>query len=271
MPAPAISIVMPFYNAAPFLAEAVKSMLNQTFSDFEFIIINDGSTDGSEKIIQSFSDKRIKYILNPENMGLVYSLNKGLEAAEGALIARMDGDDISLPDRLKRQYEYLRMHPDADLVASQVQLINENGQHTGFWKEDRENSSPELIREYLAINNCIAHPTILAKAGIIKKLGYRAAQGQAEDYDLWLRWISAGKTIHKVNEVLLQHRILPNSFTRKRQKNVFYKLAATKIRFATHELGQLHVNLFVVRTFMFAISDTIKGTGKFIKQIFIKK
>ena len=271
MPAPAISIIMPFYNAAPFLAEAVKSMLEQTFSNYEFIIINDGSTDESEKIIQSFSDKRIKYILNPENKGLVYSLNIGLESAQGLLIARMDGDDISLPDRLERQFEYLRMHPDADLVATQVQLINENGQHTGFWKEDRENNSPELIREFLAINNCIAHPTILAKADIIKKLGYRASQGQAEDYDLWLRWISAGKTIHKLNEVLVKHRILPNSFTRNRQKNVFYKLATTKFRFTAHELGQLHLNLFVIRTFMFGMTDLIKGTGKFIKQILNKK
>lgn len=267
MSAPAISIVMPFYNAAPYLAEAVKSILDQTFSNFEFIVINDGSTDGSDKIIQSFADKRIKYILNPENKGLVYSLNKGLDAAEGSLIARMDADDISMPDRLERQFEYLRMHPEADLVATQVQLINEKGQPTGFWKEDRENSSPELIKEFLAVNNCIAHPTILAKADVIQKLRYREAQGQAEDYDLWLRWISAGKTIHKVDTVLLQHRILPNSFTRNRQKNIFYKLAATKFRFAATEIRAKRINLFVIRTFMFAITDTIKGTGKYVKQI----
>jgi glycosyltransferase involved in cell wall biosynthesis len=267
MPAPVISIVMPFYNAAPYLAEAVKSILDQTFSNFEFIIINDGSTDGSEKIIQSFSDKRIKYIVNPENRGLVYSLNKGLDAAEGSLIARMDGDDISMPERLERQFEYLRMHPEADLVASQVQLINEKGQLTGFWKEDRDNNSPELIKEFLSVNNCIAHPTILAKADVIQRLRYREVQGQAEDYDLWLRWVSAGKTIHKIEKVLLQHRILPNSFTRSRQKNVFFKLADTKFRFTGHEVRELRFNLFVFRTFIFAVSDLIKGTGKFFKQI----
>jgi glycosyltransferase involved in cell wall biosynthesis len=271
MSAPAISIVMPFYNAAPFLAEAVHSILDQTFKDFECIIINDGSTDESDKIIQTFSDQRIKYLLNEENMGLVFSLNKGLEASTGLLIARMDGDDISLPDRLLKQFEYLRMHPHADLVATQVQLINEKGHHTGFWKDDREHTSPEQIREFLAFNNCIAHPTILAKADIIKKLGYRASQGQAEDYDLWLRWISAGNTIHKINEVLVKHRILAHSFTRTRQKNVFYKLAGTKIRFAANEFGQMHINLFVIRTFMFAMTDIIKGTGKFIKQILNKK
>lgn len=267
MSAPAISILMPFYNAAPYLEEAVKSILDQTFSNFEFIIINDGSTDGSEKIIQAFSDSRIKYIANPENRGLVFSLNKGLDAAEGTLIARMDGDDISMPDRLERQFEYLRMHPDADLVASQVQLINEKGQPTGFWKEDRENNSPELIKEFLSVNNCIAHPTILAKAEMMQKLRYREVQGQAEDYDLWLRWVSTGKTIHKVDKILLQHRILPNSFTRSRQKNIFFKLAATKFRFTMNELRELRFNPFVIRTFLFALSDTIKGIGKFFKQI----
>lgn len=267
MSAPAISIVMPFYNAAPYLAEAVKSILDQTFSHFEFIIINDGSTDGSEKIIQSFSDNRIKYIQNDKNRGIVYSLNKGLDAAAGSLIARMDGDDISLPDRLERQFEYLRMHPEADMVATQVQLINEKGHPTGFWKEDRENNSPEFIKEFLAINNCIAHPTILAKADIIQKLRYRESQRRAEDYDLWLRWVSSGYTIHKIDSVLLKYRILPNSLIRTRKKNVFYFLAAIKFRFVAKEIRELNFNLFVSRTLMFAITDTIKGTGKYIKQI----
>ena len=101
---------MPFYNAAPYLEEAVQSMLDQTFSDFELILINDGSTDNSEQVIQVFKDPRIKYILNKENQGLVYSLNKGLDESQGDFIARMDGDDISLPDRLQKQLHYLRKH-----------------------------------------------------------------------------------------------------------------------------------------------------------------
>jgi glycosyltransferase involved in cell wall biosynthesis len=271
MPAPVISIVMPFFNAAPYLAEAVQSMLDQTFRDFELILINDGSTDESDKIIQTFHDQRIKYICNKGNMGLVYSLNKGLDAAQGVFIARMDGDDISMPDRLQKQWQYLNAHPEADLVATTVLLINENGQPAGFWKEDRDNIEPDHICEFLPINNCIAHPTIIAKAEIIKSFRYREAQGQAEDYDLWLRWAASGKTIHKLNEVLVKHRILPYSFTRKRQKNVFNKLAGTKFRFTGHELSQGHLNLFIIRTAMFACTDLIKGAGKFIKKNIGKK
>jgi glycosyltransferase involved in cell wall biosynthesis len=262
---------MPFYNAAPYLAEAVKSMLDQTFRDFELILINDGSTDNSEQLIQRFNDPRIIYILHKENKGLVCSLNKGLDEAKGEFIARMDGDDISLPDRLQKQLDYLKSHPETDLLASTVQLINEKGQHTGFWKEDRDNTSPSHIYEFLPVNNCIAHPSILARADIIKSLRYREAQGQAEDYDLWLRWISAGKTIHKLDEMLVKHRILPYSFTRKRQKNIFYKLAGTKFRFAAHEIRKGHFNTFIIRTLMFACTDLVKGTGKFTKQTLRKK
>jgi glycosyltransferase involved in cell wall biosynthesis len=201
----------------------------------------------------------------------VYSLNKGLIESRGDFIARMDGDDISLPDRLQKQLYYLKTHPEADLLATTVQLINEKGQHTGFWKEDRDNTSPAHIYEFLPLNNCIAHPSILARADIIKNLRYREAQAQAEDYDLWLRWIASGKTIHKLNEVLVKHRILPSSFTRKRQKNVFYKLAVTKFRFAAQEISQGHINPFIIRTLMFACTDLVKGTGKFVKQTIIRK
>ena len=262
---------MPFYNAAPYLAEAIRSILDQTFTDFEFILINDGSTDESESVVKSFNDSRINYFSNDENKGLVYSLNKGLSAAQGAFIARMDGDDISLPDRLEKQFNYLKMHPEADLIATKVQLINEKGQHTGFWKEDRDNTSEDQIKEFLPVNNCIAHPSILARAEIIRTLKYRETQGEAEDYDLWLRWLATGKTIHKLDEVLVKHRILPHSFTRQRQKNIFYKLARTKFRFASHEISQGNFNLFVVRATIFACTDLMKGTGKYIKKNLMKK
>jgi glycosyltransferase involved in cell wall biosynthesis len=271
MPAPVISIVMPFYNAAPYLAEAVQSMLDQTFSDFELILINDGSTDNSEQVIRGFNDPRIKYIRNEGNKGLVYSLNKGLDEARGVFIARMDGDDISLPERLQKQVQYLKAHPEADLLATTVQLINEKGQHTGYWKEDRDNINPAHIYEFLPVNNCIAHPSVLARAEKIKSLRYREAQGQAEDYDLWLRWIAAGKTIHKLNEELVKHRILPSSFTRKRQKNVFYKMARTKFRFVAYEISHGHLSPFIIRTLIFASTDLVKGTAKFIKQTIEKK
>ncbi len=100
MSSPAVSIVIPIYNAAPFLADAIQSILNQTFKDFECIIINDGSTDDSDRILRGFMDKRIRYLQNDGNRGIVYTLNRGIDEAVGTYIARMDGDDISVNDRL---------------------------------------------------------------------------------------------------------------------------------------------------------------------------
>lgn len=267
MPSPSISIVIPFYNPGIFLREAIDSMLSQSFADFECILLNDGSTDDSESLILSYQDERIRYLKNDRNRGLVFTLNRGLDEARAPLIARMDADDVSLSDRLQVQYDYLKAHPEADLVAAVVELIDAQGKPLGFWKEDHDHASPASIQAYLASNNCIAHPSILARADKLRKLRYREDQGDAEDYDLWLRWISAGYSIHKVDQVLLQHRILPGSFTRMRQQNVFYKLAATKWRFITHEIGHRRFNDFLFMTALMAVGDLAMGTGKAIKKL----
>ncbi len=271
MSIPVISVVLPFFNASPYLREALESLLKQTFADFECILINDGSTDDSELIIQSIKDERIRYIRNLENKGLVYSLNLGLNEAKGRYIARMDGDDICHMDRFQKQVDYLQLHPGADLVASVVELINEKGQLTGYWKDDRDHIVEEDIRNFLPMNNCISHPTVMAKAAIIKDLQYNESQPQAEDYDLWLRWISSGHTIHKIEQCLLKQRIHSNSFTRKRQQNVFYKIAKTKWNFAVCEIKKGKLNHFIFRSLLFAAGDMVKGTGKVIKKKFRKK
>ena len=267
MPSPAISIVMPFYNPGPYLAEAIDSILRQQFSDFEFIILNDGSTDGSEAVVCGYADPRIRYLENDRNRGLVFTLNRGLQEARAPLLARMDADDIALPDRLSVQHTYMQQHPEAGLVAAVVELIDAQGRPMGYWKEDHDHTDTADIQSFLAVNNCIAHPTVLARTEIIRALGYREEQGEAEDYDLWLRWISAGYSIHKINQVLLRHRILPKSFTRQRQQNVFFKLAGTKGRFIRHELSQRRYNDFVLATALMALGDLAKGTGKAIKKI----
>jgi glycosyltransferase involved in cell wall biosynthesis len=266
MPTPAISVLMPFYNPGPYLAESIDSILRQQFSDFEFIILNDGSTDGSEAIVREYSDPRIRYLENDRNRGLVYTLNRGLQEAKAPLLARMDADDIALPERLSVQHAYMEQHPEAGLVAAVVELIDVAGKPMGYWKEDHDHTNTADIQSFLAVNNCIAHPTVLARTAIIRGLGYREKQGAAEDYDLWLRWISAGHSIHKIEEVLLRHRILPKSFTRQRQQNVFFKLAGTKFRFIGHELSQRRFNDFVLATGLMALVDLAKGTGKVIKK-----
>ena len=122
---PEISVLMPVYNGDKFLAKAVNSILNQTFNNFEFIIINDGSTDNSLTILKSFNDKRINIINNTENKGITFALNKGLKSAKGKYIARQDQDDISDPNRFLLQIEYLEKH-NIDLVDTNFIFIDEN-------------------------------------------------------------------------------------------------------------------------------------------------
>ena len=267
MTTPAVSIVMPFFNPGGFLAEAIDSILAQEFIDFELLLLNDGSTDGSEALVRQYTDQRIRYLPNEQNMGLVYTLNKGLDEARAPLIARMDADDIAFPERLRLQVDYLNAHPEADLVAAFVELMDAKGKSLGYWKEERKHSDPEDIKSYLATNNCIAHPTVLARAGVFRALRYRAEQGDAEDYDLWLRWVSSGYTIHKVDKVLLRHRILPGSFTRQRQRNIFFKLAAIKWNFIMHELGNRRFNDFILMTSLMMVADLVQGVGKAVKKM----
>ena len=116
---PVISVIMPVYNTKEkFLREAVESILNQTFTDFEFIIINDGSDSITEDIILSYKDLRIKYLKNEQNLGIVQSLNKAVKTAKGKYIARMDADDISMPHRLEKQYEFMENHPQCGVCGT---------------------------------------------------------------------------------------------------------------------------------------------------------
>jgi glycosyltransferase involved in cell wall biosynthesis len=118
-----ITVLMPVYNAEQFLREAIDSMLNQSFRDFEFLIMDDGSTDSSISIIQQYQDPRIRLIRNEKNLGISPTLNKGIELASSDLIARMDADDISYPDRLQKQYDYMMAHPDCALLSAWARVI----------------------------------------------------------------------------------------------------------------------------------------------------
>ena len=124
---PEITVLMPVYNGEKYLRPAIESILNQTFSDFEFLIINDGSTDNSESIILSYKDERIRYVKNENNLKLIKTLNKGIDLARGKYIARMDADDISLPTRLEREIEYMESHPECGLVSVFPYVMSESG------------------------------------------------------------------------------------------------------------------------------------------------
>src|SRR5688572_53842 len=128
MPQPLVTVLMPVYNAERFLSEAIDSILQQSLTDFEFLIIDDGSTDCSREIINAYKDDRIRLVQNESNLAITASLNKGIHLARASLIARMDADDISYPERLQKQYNYLSNHPDCALLSTSARVITEDKQ-----------------------------------------------------------------------------------------------------------------------------------------------
>lgn len=203
---PKISVLMPVYNAEKFLKEAIDSILNQTFKDFEFLIINDASTDRSKEIILSYKDPRIRYFENNKNLGVARTLNRGLRLAKGEYIARMDADDISFPDRFKKQVEFMEKNPQVAICGTWLQLINNKA--NDIW---RCPSDHETIKSLSLFYSSIYHPTVLICSKTLKKnnLSYNPSFIHAEDYELWARIMEKAKAAN-LKEVLLFHRIHSN-------------------------------------------------------------
>ena len=205
---PRVSVVMSCYNSEKYLRPAIDSILNQTFSDFEFIIWNDGSTDSTDKIIESYTDPRIRYYYH-ENTGLGTALNLACKEAEGEYIARMDADDISLPDRLKKEVEFLDKNKDYVLVSSAVNYIDEDSKYIGrsfpyTWNR--------IIKRVIFKASLIVHPAVMyRKDAYLSSCGYMNIEG-GEDRVLWGRMGDIGK-YRNLSTPLLNYRILPNSLS----------------------------------------------------------
>ncbi|MGZ3920773.1 MAG: glycosyltransferase [Bacteroidia bacterium] len=242
-----ISVLFPVYNGERFLRDAIQSILDQSYKNFEFIIINDGSTDSSEQIILSFSDERIKYIKNERNLGLIATLNKGIEIASCKYIARMDQDDIAFPTRFETQLKYFDSQ-NADMVCSPVEFINANNEFSGYWELDRKASSPEAINEILPFDNCLAHPTVMIKSEVLKKYRYEISQKASEDWDLWMRLAADGYRIVKTIEVLLRYRFHTGSITQLHNKTerVESKILRVRRNFIKKRFSRFKVNGFVM-------------------------
>jgi len=207
MPDPKVTVLMSVYNGEKYLKEAIDSILTQTFTDFEFLIINDASKDRSRDILQRYSDPRIKVITNEGNIGLTRSLNKGLRFSKGKYIARMDADDISMPERLKRQIEFMELHPDVGLLASQIVVIDINGKSLYTLKLPETN---ECIKWILLFENCIAHPAAFYRRDLAIRIGgYNELFKRSQDYDLWSR-MSFETKIYQIPETLLKWRATSN-------------------------------------------------------------
>ncbi|MET0393747.1 MAG: glycosyltransferase [Chitinophagaceae bacterium] len=268
MGSPIISVILPAYNCERFIQAAVDSVLGQTFRDFELLIIDDGSTDHTAALVRGIADQRIRLIRNEKNLGLVDTLNKGIDLAKGEYIARMDGDDLCRPDRFAIQLAHLQALSYPALLTATAQLIDEDGLDIGVWKDDVRHTTPPAIRHYLPKNNCIVHPAVMAPAALFRHYRYLVRQKQSEDYDLWLRMAADGISLEKIAAPLLRHRILQQSFTRRRQRNVFFKLAGTKLVFVAMAAGRGKLNGFVLKTMWYGLTDVAKGCGKWLSSIF---
>jgi glycosyltransferase involved in cell wall biosynthesis len=210
--APTVSVVMSVRDGARYLRAAVDSILAQTYRDFEFVVVDDGSTDETPSILQSYAraDPRLR-ILRGAGRGIVAALTQGIAAARGRLIARMDSDDIALPTRLQRQVAFLNARPDIQAVGSAIQTIDAADKPRAVRTFP---TAPEAIARVLLRYNALAHPTVVMRRdAFLKAGGYREALLHAEDYDLWLRMAERGG-LANLPDVLLLYREHETQVTR---------------------------------------------------------
>jgi len=221
---PEVTVLMSVYNGEKYLRESIDSILNQTFKDFEFLIINDGSTDKTAEILKSYSDPRIEIMNNPKNIGLAKSLNKGLKIAKGKYIARQDADDISLFNRLEIESEFLDTHQEIGLVGTWFTVICDNGDEMINRCPNTKNA---LIKKTLLKKNQFAHGSVMFRKKCIEKTGfYRGEFKLSQDYDFWLR-ISENYKVANIPLYLHKWRFLYDSTSVKKKikQEKYVKLA----------------------------------------------
>lgn len=198
-----VSVVMPTYNDAEYLRQAIDSILGQTFPHFEFIIVNDGSTDDTESIILSYKDSRIKYLSNERNMGNAYARNLGMAAAKGKYIAIMDSDDISPAYRLQTAADFLDAHPRIDMAGGAAEFFEGSQSFVRYYP-----SSVDFTKSFLFFKNCILQGTAMIRSEAVKKYGlsYKPELENMEDYELCFRAAMAGARLMSIPEVMLRYR-----------------------------------------------------------------
>ena len=199
-----ISIILAVYNCAKYLKESIDSILNQTFAEFELILINDGSTDLTDTIITQYTDKRIVYVKNETNLGLIDSLNKGILLSRGKYIARMDADDITLPDRLKVQCHFMDTHPEIGICGSSVDAFWVS---TGKYQRIDYATTDLSIRAFTFFQSPFCHPTVMIRKEVLNQyfLNYSKDYYLAEDYALWVAMLAHTKAAN-IPQVLLHYR-----------------------------------------------------------------
>ena len=208
---PVVSVVMAVYNGEAHLRETVASVLNQTLTDFECLIIDDGSTDATADILAALTDSRIVVMRNQQNEGLPYSLNRGLDHAQGTYIARLDVGDLSVPDRLEKQAQFLEAHPEVGIVGSWSQLIDESGNDVRIERFPLHDLD---IRWTLLLRNPFLHPAVMLRRSVLEKhcLRYEPTFRAAQDYELLTRVLEYTQGAN-LSDVLVAYRLSSTSIT----------------------------------------------------------
>ncbi|RLG25472.1 hypothetical protein DRN85_05850 [Methanosarcinales archaeon] len=220
---PKISVVMSVYNAEKYLRESIESILNQSFTDFEFIVVDDGSTDNSPELIKGYEDARIRVISNEENIGLTESLNEAIKAASGEYIARQDADDVSLQNRFEEQLKYLDNHPNVALLGTSVYLVDENGEMMG-----KRIASPSPKKSLFRCNR-FYHGSLMFRKSTTNELGaYNPLFKYSQDYELILR-ISQKYDVRNLKSPLYKMRFHSSSISStKIEEQQIYAVMAQK-------------------------------------------
>ena len=245
---PKISVLMSAYNSEKYIAEAIESILNQTFKDFEFIIINDGSTDKTAEIIEKYAKKdvRIRFVNNTKNQGIIAALNPGFAMCRGEYIARMDSDDISTPERLATQVAYLDAHPEVDLCSCGMELF---GAKQEIWVRE---ANVEDVKITALFHSPILHASSMWRRASFERVGLRFLQEMvpAEDYDMWTRAMAAGLRLVNIPQVMYKYRIHPSRATTQTDKTAHKdrEVKANFLRMLYPNEDMTDVNLLPVQT-----------------------
>lgn len=256
---PLVTVLLPVHNAEAYVAEAVRSILGQTFSDFELLLINDGSTDNSLAVMQSIHDKRIRLVNNEVNIRLIATLNKGIQLAQGKYIARMDADDVSLPERLRKQVEFMEAHPQVGVCGTWFAHLGNTSRVVRYPVHDAD------IRIMMLYQTPFCHPSVIIRKEVLQKhqLQFSPDFIHGEDYELWAR-LSALTRFANIPEVLLHYRVHPGSVSAS-HASVQHEKTNTVIRMLFHKTG-MTISNEEIRVFRDVAYSQFNADTSFIAQ-----
>lgn len=217
-----LSVIMAEYNTnISVLRRSIRSILNQTFKDFEFIIVDDGGLNDLDSIVQEFKDSRIKIIKNSTNLGLVASLNKAIESAQADYLVRMDTDDIAEPQRFKNQYDFMQNNSQWDVVGTKAIEFSEKGKG-GILGNAGEKTMKSVMR-----GDALIHPSVIMKKTAVQAVGGYKGFKRAEDLSLWCEMLLAGYRLYVIDDILLQYRLNTSDYEKRKLK---YRMGEIKAR-----------------------------------------